>query len=322
MKIVLIHGVWKSGFTKENLEKEWESALRDSFHLNKLDPNKIDPANIEFVYYADLKRSFRLPWSVFSANFDSKMLGIDLPNDLDDEVMLQVSTNSQEESEIAMQFALELCKNDPELTKELLDLQNIQPAQTVDGLLKTQFALKLIPFYTITAIVKILQKKFPNLTQFVAREFAQESYLYLKNAQYHNKVNQLLLDTLNEPCILIAHSLGSIVSYKVLSSLSQTDHIKGFITLGSPLGMELFNSIRANPLGVPSCIRKGHWVNFRAENDPIAGVLLEAPDYPIDPAITNTSVVSLTENVNPHSIEGYLKTYEVATYIDKLLDQK
>lgn len=320
MKIVLIHGVWKSGFTKENLENEWESTLRESFHINNLDLNRIDPANIEFVYYADLKRSFRLPWSVFNAKFDNKILGIDLPNDLNDEVMLQVSTDSPEESEIAMHFALELCKNDPELTKELLDLQNIQPAQSIDGLLTTQVALRLIPFYTITAIVKILQKKFPNLTQFVAREFAQESYLYLKDVQYQNKVNQLLLDKLNEPCILIAHSLGSIVGYKVLSNLNQTDHIKGFITLGSPLGMDLFSSIRTNPLGVPNCIRKGNWVNFRAENDPIAGVLLAPPDYPIDPAITNTSIVSLTENVNPHSIEGYLKTKEVASYINQLLD--
>lgn len=320
MKIVLIHGVWKSRFTKEKLETEWKNTLRDSFKLNKLDSNQLDLANIEFVYYADLKKSFRLPWSLFDAKFDVKDLGIELPDGVDDEVTLSVSTNSQEESEIAMQFALELCKDDPELTKELLELENIQPARTLDGQLETQFALKLIPFYTITAIVKVLQKKFPRLTDFVAREFAQESYLYLKDTEYQSKVNQRLLDALTEPCILIAHSLGSIVSYKVLSNLNQNDYIRGFITLGSPLGMELFKSIRTNPLGVPHCIREKSWVNFRAANDPIAGVSLESPDYPIDPAITNTPVVSLTENINPHSIEGYLQTYKVATYIQQLLD--
>lgn len=319
MKIVLIHGVWKSRFTKEELEKEWESTLRESFNLHHLDSKKLDPANIEFVYYADLKMSFRLPWSFFNAKIDITDLGIELPSGLNDEVILPVPTNSQEESEIAMQFALELCKNDRELKQELLELQNIQPVQTLDSQLKNQFALKLIPFYTITAIVKVLQKKFPNLTEFVAREFAQESYLYLKNNQYQNKVDQLLIDALKEPCILIAHSLGSIIGYKVLSSLKQNNYIKGFITLGSPLGMELFSSIRTNPLVVPRCIYEGGWVNFRAGNDPIAGTLLESPYYPIKPAIENIPVVSLTQDVNPHSIEGYLKTYEVASYINKIL---
>ena len=137
--------------------------------------------------------------------------------------------------------------------------------------------------------------------------------------------------------LLIAHSMGSIISYDVLIQIISNQKIDTFITLGSPLGLpviikkilqEQIEKIRpdSKPITPENITRK--WLNFSDLDDKVALNYNLSDDYaensrnikPIDNIVENQ--YEYNGQNNPHNVYGYLRTPEVAQEIFEFLSRR
>lgn len=122
------------------------------------------------------------------------------------------------------------------------------------------------------------------------------------------------------PCIVIAHSQGSMIAYDVLRELGAADaDVQLFVTLGSPLGLppvrERFRSWTGKKrLPWPPCVR--HWHNYAHPRDIVAADADLADDVQKGPdARTVQDVQVRWSGLGSHSICGYLAASEVRTQV-------
>jgi predicted alpha/beta hydrolase family esterase len=134
---------------------------------------------------------------------------------------------------------------------------------------------------------------------------------------------------------LIAHSMGSIIAYDVLSREVPDIKIDTFITIGSPLGQTLVmtkikdeqNIPHDQNLKVPDNI-KTDWYNFSDHDDEVAinnslgkNFSPNAKNIGVrDISVTN-NYINILEDKNPHKSYGYLRTPEVAEVVHAFLSR-
>ena len=152
------------------------------------------------------------------------------------------------------------------------------------------------------------------------------------------RLKEVLLSHNGEEILLIAHSMGSIVAYDVLTFMVPEINIHSFVTIGSPLGFpmikrEIFKEFEMDytqqtKLPTPENINKA-WhnladlednvaINYNLEDDYSANSMGVAPD---DVLVKND--YEYAGKQNPHKSFGYLRTGEIAEIIhDFLKEQK
>jgi len=141
----------------------------------------------------------------------------------------------------------------------------------------------------------------------------------------------------NYQILLIAHSMGSIVAFDVLSDLKMRNKIHTFTTIGSPLGLpvivarifapqKLQNSRIKKP-HVPDTIEK-KWFNISDIKDKVALDHTIADDYAANKKGLIAEDVFVYNDYeidgvpNPHKSYGYLRALETARIIDGFLKNK
>lgn len=139
-----------------------------------------------------------------------------------------------------------------------------------------------------------------------------------------------------EICIL-AHSMGSIIAYDVLSYLLPDVKIKTLITIGSPLGLPIVTAKIAEEhklLGMDASVLKtppgvvGRWFNLADLKDPVAINYSLSDDFapnalgicPVDYVIINDYQINGTKN--PHKSFGYLRAKEFSNIIGEFIGIK
>lgn len=140
-----------------------------------------------------------------------------------------------------------------------------------------------------------------------------------------NRLVEVLKKHENDEILMIAHSMGTIIAFDVLSFLADKTGIHTFATMGSPLGLPFVISRIAKKskkknhghikLQTPESVYK-HWYNFSDIQDKIALDYKLAEDFKanskgvkvIDQLVTNTYVMNGI--ANPHKSYGYLRTPE------------
>jgi subtilisin family serine protease len=124
----------------------------------------------------------------------------------------------------------------------------------------------------------------------------------------------------SEDVVLVTHSLGTVIAYDVLTVRARQGrpvHVRQFVTLGSPLGIDEVQDFTEEPLAVPSHVRQ--WLNYC---DPLDLVALDkgltndfAPGSHDDGAGGSRRIVRVEDTVlmnrltprgNPHAAAGYL----------------
>jgi hypothetical protein len=174
-------------------------------------------------------------------------------------------------------------------------------------------------------ILRAIDRKVPGGSSRSIALATYDVYAYLTNPAIRKKIDDGVLKavTPGRETVMVAHSLGTVVSYNLLRQqgpqLGWT--IPTFITVGSPLGvtkiretMKSFSTIRC-----PECV--GSWFNAMDERDVVALYPLEPKHFPLNPdkpAITNKRDVK-NHTANRHGIEGYLEDAEVARRIHDAL---
>ena len=139
----------------------------------------------------------------------------------------------------------------------------------------------------------------------------------------------------NEKIMLIAHSMGSIIAYDVLTLDASDVPIDTFVTIGSPLGLPIIKSrivaerkkypSQKGILKTPENIRS-HWYNLADLRDKIAINYTLQDDFkenakhigPVDKLVTND--YAFEDQKNPHKSYGYLRTPEMAEIISGFIN--
>jgi len=152
-----------------------------------------------------------------------------------------------------------------------------------------------------------------------------------------NRAVQVIKKYKNDEIMLIAHSMGSIVAYDVLTFILPELKIDTFVTMGSPLGLPIIMSKIAaeqnikvlikdklkTPLGV---VR--NWYNFSDLEDKVAINYDVGDDYnenangvkAIDQIVNNN--YEINGERNPHKSYGYLRVPEFSEVLYEFLIRK
>lgn len=147
--------------------------------------------------------------------------------------------------------------------------------------------------------------------------------------EIRKRLGKVLYKYRNRQILLIAHSMGTIISYDVLTQTLPDVNVHTFITIGSPLGLPIIIKKILAEQGsdsktsiVPSPENILHkWHNFSDLDDPVAIVYSLSEDFkknsrgigPEDNVVYNNYINNGKRNA--HKLFGYLRAPEVANII-------
>ena len=133
---------------------------------------------------------------------------------------------------------------------------------------------------------------------------------------------------------MIAHSIGTIISYDVLSNCVPKVKIDTFVTIGSPLGIPIiiskiiheqreFSGKDITKVKTPENIKR-NWYNFSDLRDKVAIYyrLSENFEKSTNNIETIDKIVHNNFEKNPHKSYGYLRAPEVADVIHEFLTHR
>jgi len=186
---------------------------------------------------------------------------------------------------------------------------------------------------------------FSGITDLMIKHFFNDlNKYYMETIKNSNGEQQLVKDVLRnnlarvlekhqkKKICLIAHSMGSIIAYDVLTQTLPDISIDTFITIGSPLGIPVVISRIAKEqkkrkVKTPDSVTR-NWINLSDLGDKVAMNYNLADDYwnnkrkikVIDKTVFNN--YEANGKRNPHKSYGYLRTPEIAETIHKFLNQE
>lgn len=290
MKLIFVHGRSQHGKNPTQLQGQWETALSTGLQRANLEmPQDIE---ISFPFYGD-----RLDELL-------RQLNAPLVSDVTQRGATPDSSEAAFRGELLYEIAQDAGVTDAEIQSEY------RGAPQEKGPLNWEW---------VQAILKALDKT--PLGEFAIDSFTRDVYVYLTNKSVRKAIDGIVMASLsNGPCVVVGHSLGSVVAYNVLRRASPAIEVNMYATVGSPLGLKAIRRRLDAPLAMPSCV-KG-WFNALDERDVVALHPLDSVNFNINPSIENkTDVKNHTDN--RHGISGYLDDAVVAKTIhDALLSDQ
>jgi len=190
---------------------------------------------------------------------------------------------------------------------------------------------------------------FSDVTDLIIKHFFSDLAVYYSDKQIrHGNSNKLVREIIRKmlalvlrkykkrKILLIGHSMGSIISYDVLTQTAPDVQIDTLVTPGSPLGLAIIlNRIKMEQKKKISKLSKlstpenvyNHWYNLADLRDKVTLNYNLSDDYdknskkikPIDKIVYNN--YKHKEEKNPHKSFGYLRTPEMADIINTFLKQ-
>jgi hypothetical protein len=170
----------------------------------------------------------------------------------------------------------------------------------------------------------ILEKLLPEqVNKFLIKLFVRDVSLYLTNTGFRSQVAERVAHTIqqqNQEVAIIAHSLGTVVAYDVLSRMPDVK-VSHFVSIGSPLGLKSIRKVITAGLTELFPPNLKSWTNIYNRKDMVSAVRELAGLYP---SLDNRSIVDsdIGEGnwADAHSIEVYLQSKVAAKTIKKLLE--
>lgn len=282
MKLIFIHGRAQEGKDPKKLKQQWTDSLKEGLSEQNLEiPDNIE---IVFPYYGDL---------LYDLVQEIKQSG-----NLKD--IIERGTINKQDAVFFHDFLLELAENANISSEEIL--MNYDEDIIEQGPLNWEW---------IQAILRALDKT--PIGSLSLERFTYDVFVYCKFRAVSKRINELVSKEINnEPSVVVAHSLGSVVAYNVLRENPEWK-ISKFITVGSPLGVRSVQNSLKTPLSMPHCVQNG-WFNAYDDRDVVALRALDDGVFPITPSIVNYGGVD-NKTDNKHGIEGYLNDIKIAQQI-------
>lgn len=290
MKIIFIHGRAQEEFEELALKQTWIDTLNEGLLKSGL----YLPSNVkvEFPYYGKLLKGLVDDY-IAEKEESTKSLAPITPEEM-------------AETEFFQDFLTEMAQKSDLSAEEKADIIAI----------KEESSKGFLNWEPVQYVLEIMDKK-QVLGEMAIKKFTYDVFLYLTLEKVRKAVNDKVVSCFdNEPCVVVGHSLGTIVSYMVLKNNPQWN-VRKFITVGSPLGSASIFKYLEPPLGMPACVKNG-WFNAFDERDVVSLNALDALHFNIDPTIENKSDVD-NQTDNRHGIIGYLNDAVVAKKIYEAL---
>lgn len=281
MNLVLVHGRDQQGKNPDALKHQWLDALQIGLEKNGLQlPTKTK------VYFPS-----------FGDTLDELVKQLKTP--LIEDVVARGIAQDSNEAVFRGELMRELAESNELTDAEILSNYS---GVTERGVLNWEW---------VQAILKTLDKT--PLGQSALDTFTRDVYVYLTVKAVRKRIDKIVDDSIpNEPCVVVGHSLGSVVAYNVLRNTQHTMKMSKFITVGSPLGLKAIKNHLDSPLKMPTPISS--WFNAFDERDVVALQPLNSANFDIQPPIENKADVN-NHTSNRHGIAGYLDDAVVAKTI-------
>ena len=122
-----------------------------------------------------------------------------------------------------------------------------------------------------------------------------------------------VLDSIEGPVVVLAHSLGTIIAHDVLREGAR--EVPLFLTVGSPLGVQEVQDLIVRPLEVPAGVVA--WRNVSDWRDVVALDHTLRPAYAPPDRCTDFMVTN--DSANHHGIREYLRTVPVREPVLELM---
>ena len=284
MRILMVHGIAQGGRKEAELKQIWVETLQEGFgEAVKPWPKKVE---FDFPYYGDMLDDFVAQANLPSpATVRAKGAG----QNLDFERFMQ-SALGQLQAEGGISEA-EVRDEMPEGASQEKGIQN---------------------WGWVQAIARAIDNRLTPASNFTIELFLREVFLYIARRDVADAINAKVVEKLTaEPTIVIGHSLGSVVCYNVLKAQRSRVDLRGFITVGCPLGLRAIST----KLGVVSNVADPkRWFNAYDDADIVALNPLDNRWFPVQPKITNHGKVH-NNTENRHGIIGYLNDAKVAAQV-------
>lgn len=289
-KLVFIHGRAQQKKDSIALKAEWIASFREGLAKSGL-KLPIAETDVRFPYYGD--------------TLDQLVSGAD-PADAA-KVIIR-GPESQAEKEFILSV-LEEVRKKAGITEAEVDAEI--PAQVVErGPLNWGW---------VQGILKVIDRKVPFGSGASVALFTKDVFQYLTRTGISTAIDTGVLAAIqpNEPTVVVAHSLGTVVAYNILRREGKALgwNIPLFVTVGSPLGVTKIRQ-SVSPTKFPECVKS--WYNAFDERDVVALYPLKDPHFKITPKITNKNDVK-NHTENRHGIGGYLDDAVVAKKIHDAL---
>jgi len=283
-KLLLVHGRGQGGSKAEVLKAQWMASLaRGAQNAHLSVPAALDVA---FPFYGDQLDRF-VKNAELPLTSEAHARG-DLPDDY-----------LQFQGEVAEQIRQGAHISDEQVQTEYGP--NPQPQGPLNW-----------PW--VQAILRAIDKHGGGINMQSLELFTRDVYLYVTRADVHDAINLAVASKLTEePTVIVAHSLGTVVAYNILTTDLRKLQVPTFVTVGCPLGVRAIRE-RLRPLHYPQPVK--NWFNAFDTRDVVALYPLDATNFPITPPVENDSSVR-NGTTNRHGIDGYLGNATVATRIVK-----
>lgn len=290
--LVFIHGRDQQGKDPEQLKQLWVDTLKGGFAKSGLD----FPPDVKVImpFYGDLLASLQAQAVAEAA---AKMTEKGNADETDEDKL-----------NFYYDYLSEVMKEKGITWQELQALNDSEKLELIEKGWRN--------WSTVRLMMRALDHT-PAGKIIIEKSELNDVHQYLTNYSVRTQVNAAVLPVLAEgPCVVVAHSLGTVIGYNLLYANPKLN-IDSFFTLGSPLGIKAIRDRLEKPLRMPACI-KHKWHNGRDKGDYVALRPLTKDNFNITPAITNYDLI---RNMTPekHGIEGYLNDPHFAALIHQRL---
>jgi hypothetical protein len=282
-RLVLVHGRSQQGFDPAVLKSTWLETLKyGAAKINRTVPDQLDVA---FPFYGtkldDFARQFEIP---LTTDIQTKGSSVN-----DDFLSFQ--------AEVAEQMRSKAGISDSQVQAEFGTNPTEKGPQN---------------WAWVQAIIRAIDRNAGSVSQSFIEKFMRDVYLYTTQAGVRDAIDSIVAADLNEsPCVVIGHSLGSVIAYHVLRTDQRQLNVKAFVTVGCPLAIRAIRD-PFRPIGFPTKAKT--WYNAFDPRDVVALYPLDGTNFPINPAVENYgSVLNATDN--RHGIVGYLNDADVAKHV-------
>ena len=284
MRILLIHGRAQGGLDKAQLKQTWIDTLERG--LTAAGEQLPHGVAFDFPYYGDA--------------LDEFTARADLPTPGD---VVAKGPGQNRDFERFMQSALDEMYHGSGLSEAEVE------AQMTTGDVREKGPQN---WGWVQAIGRTIDKRFGGAADWTINTFLKDVFLYVTRPAVQTGINRIVEDMIvdAEPTVVVAHSLGTVVGYRVIMNNRARLNVVKYITVGSPLGIRSIST----RLGIPENPAATGWYNAYDERDVVALNPLDNQWFPTDPAIANFAGVD-NHTENRHGIIGYLDDARVARVI-------
>lgn len=292
MNVLMIHGIGQEGSTKEELLQKWTESL------HAVQPGLLAGASVEMAYYGTTLADWTNRKTKVAVGMGAESTAVDI-GDADELKFL---------SAVMEEFAGDHDIDEAQIDAAIEESGNI--AVPMDNFIARR----------LVGLMRVVEKISPAKGALLLR-LVRQGHTYLSSPKAAKAVDDIVRPYLQRsPQILITHSLGTVIAFKLLREMEAVSagvQVPLLITMGSPLGLDAFKAKLGVPRRRARFVQK--WENFYDPSDFVAlGKPLTKENFA--EGIGNDGTVDNT-TINAHGIIGYLPHKGVIEVLRQALSQ-